>query len=174
MLVTLLFACKTPEKFDYSLCRTYKVTDPKQISWSENNLKSIDKTLTELRFCTHHPSILSEIIYEEYGKWGNMVKQPKNRMGVLLFWNDILIKGIDQPVNIVTTSYRDAQSTIMIFDKQKNDLLSNTSEYRTYLIDLWTNEINAYDVPNSSSNFSKAYWKERDPKFYKQRFPNLN
>lgn len=169
-----IFSCKTAEKFDYSLCKSYKVTDSKQITWSVNAFEpNLNKPYNEMRFCTHHPDILAEITYEEQGKWDSIIRKPKNENTVLL-WNDILLEGIDQPIIIATASYNDAQSAIMIFDKNGTDLLSDNSEYRTYLIDFLTKKINAYDVPGSRSKFNDLSWKEINPKSYRKYHPNSN
>lgn len=163
-----ILSCKTGEKFDYSLCKTYKVIDSKQITWSVNAFEpNLKMTYNELRFCTHHPDILAEITYEDYGKWDSIIRNPKNK-NVVLLWNNVMSEELGQPITIATASYHDAQSAIMIFDKNGKDLLSDSSENRTYLIDFLTKKINAYDVPGSRSKFNDLSWKEINPESYKK------
>lgn len=165
----VLYSCKTqkieePEKIS---CRTYQIEDLKQVSYHERFIEDIfNKSFNEVRFCNYHPSIIAEITYEKSGKWNKIIRTGKKKPSILL-WNNIYIEGIGKPLNFATTTYDDKFSAVMIFDDEGNDMLSNTSGKKVFLINYLIYEINSYDKIHKS-DYSKESWKAINLKSYKK------
>lgn len=146
-----LITCKS-SKMDYRVdeCFSYRIETEEQITWSTVTFKEAAKELNQVRYCTHHPFILGELLFEELGHW-DAIYVDKNKKSVLLFWQNIKIKGIDKPFTYGTTTYDDCLSSIIVLDENDNDMLSPESEYRDILLENFRDRINSYDTKKRST-----------------------
>ncbi len=173
LLFIFTFSCKPTEVSKEISCPTYKILDENQISWSTFAFKGDEsKSLNQLSFCTHHPNIVAEIIFEDYGKWNKIYYETKNNNPMLL-WEDIFLEKIGIKVDVSTSSYNDRYSSIIIFDNNGKDLLTDNSEYKTILVDYFVEKINSYEKLKQSK-FMEEYWKEVNPKMYEYYYGKKN
>ncbi|MCL7754650.1 hypothetical protein [Polaribacter sp. Z022] len=135
---------------------------------TDNNVLLVIKNdtllLTEIKYeCTFHSFYTGGIMYNKYGKWNNTLS-TNNGMAMMI-WNDIkLFKNDTTRFNIATKGTENTKtinSSIMVYDNNYNDLLSENSKYREKLIDYFSKRIKRY---RNIDKFYEEYWKTVDPK----------
>ncbi|MFD2917996.1 hypothetical protein [Psychroserpens luteus] len=150
----LIYSCKSSninEKDNYYVgsCSSYRIGTERQITWSYVHIKEADVKLNQVRYCTHNPSVVSQLLYEELGHWDGLYVD-KEKKSVIIFWKDQKIEGIDKKFTYGLTSYHDVLSSVIVYDENDNDMLAQNSEYREILLDNFKKRINSYDTDNKS------------------------
>jgi len=143
-------SCKTSvvnkrDNYYVSTCSSYRIENDNQITWSSINISEANIPLNQVRYCTRNPDVLGKLFYLELGHW-NGVYINKNEKSVIIFWNNVKIKGIDKVFSFGTTSYYDCLSSIVVYDEYDNDMLAPESKYRDILLENFRNRINTYGV----------------------------
>ncbi|CAM3663901.1 hypothetical protein FLGE108171_09315 [Flavobacterium gelidilacus] len=125
---------------------------------SVNNNDSI--YLNELRFNAVYSAMYSQkLMYDKYGKWDNEV-WVDNDTDLLLIWHNIkLLDSNDELFSVVTggvESREEIFATVIVFDSDNQDCLTDTSEYKKILMDFFSTEIKNL---SSKKDFYDQYFK---------------
>ena len=121
-----------------------------------------------------------KIMFDRFGKWHKEIYPNKERHPMLI-WENIKLFANDSTKFTIAANGLESTETIyasiLVFDKDNNDLLDENSAYRNKLVTLFGKFIiqESSNKENSKKeNFYEVYWKKVDPKHCKilQRYKN--
>ena len=140
-----------PEDRSYyvSQCKSYRIKSNKQITWSKVILNENEEAYNQVRYCTRHPDIMADLLFEELGHW-DFIYVDEEKKSVFLLWTNAKINGIDNSFSYALTSYHDCLSSVIVFDKKYKDMLDSESDYKAILLEQFKSRINSYDLERNS------------------------
>ena len=113
-------------------------------------------------------------MYDKFGKWDKMIYQTNRKYPVLL-WREIDLFADGKKFTVVTNGleeWKHIYASVMVFDKDENDLLSNNSKEKIALAKYFSTLIMHSD--HDKKEFYEAYWSEVDPKRLEFIKPKVN
>lgn len=124
-------------------------------------------TLSEVKYqCTFTAFYTQKVMFDNYGKWNEKLFSGSKQHLFLMWKNVTLFQNDNRKFNVVVGGKEGPDtiySSIVIFDS-KNDYLSDTSTYKTKLIEHFSGLIKSNTF--RSDKFYETYWKEVDPKHW--------
>ncbi len=122
----------------------------------------------EVRFeCVNSALYTHKIMYDKFGKWNNAI-YPSNRKHPILMWEKIDLFSNGKEYTILTNGleeWKHIYASVMVFDKNETDLLSNSSEEKEAITNLFTDFIKNHNT--EKKDFYEIYWKMVDPNRWK-------
>ena len=173
ILVTLiLFSCSSTNKVTEKRCKSILKNDYKNILKDkfESVVNNDTIFLNEVKYeCVYTAMYTKKGMYDRFGKWDKEI-YPKGKHHPILLWNNVKLFPNDTTEFIVAANGLENVETIyasvLVFDKNNNDLLSDESEFKTKLIDYFSEMIKTNN--EKKSDFYEIYWKTVDPKRWEQ------
>jgi hypothetical protein len=168
ILVSCATTIKTPERRCTSILRNnYKtILEAKFVSVVENDTTFFNEVKYE---CVDNASYIKKGMYDRFGNWNQEI-YPKGRHHPILLWNNVKLFPNDTTEFIVAAngveSIETIYASVLVFDQNNKDLLSDESEYKTKLIAYFSEMIKT-DNPKKNG-FYEIYWKAVDPKRWQQ------
>jgi hypothetical protein len=168
----ILISCSSTKKITEKRCKSILKNDYKTIL--EEKFESIVDNdtifLNEVKYeCVHTAMYTKKGMYDKFGKWNQEI-YPKGRNHPILLWNNVKLFPNDTTEFIVATNGLESVETIyasvLVFDKKNKDLLSDQSEYKTKLIEYFSEMIKTNN--SKKRDFYEIYWKTVDPKRWEQ------
>jgi len=126
--------------------------------------------LNEVKYeCVHTAMYTKKIMFDKFGKWHKEIYANKESHPILV-WENIQLFPKDSTKFTIATNGLESSTTIyasiLIFDKDNNDLLAENSSYRDKLVNLFGQFI-VQENPKKE-DFYEVYWKQVDPKHWKE------
>lgn len=123
--------------------------------------------LNELKFeCVNNAMYTKKAIYDKFGKWNEEI-YPEGKTRPILVWENLTLFPNDLTKFTVAANgleIFDIYASVLVFDSENNDLLSETSEYREKLIRYFSDMIKSND--QRERDFYEVYWKTVDPEHW--------
>ncbi len=169
LVLSILTSCKSSSDSTKKVdCYTYTIKNVDQISESEYTLKinGLKKDYVQLRFCTHNPFVATQILYDNFGHWNEIIYE-ENTKNPLLIWEDVYFDKTKSKVNILSSSSYDKLSWILIYNNDSFDFLSSESKHKKIIVEYFISEINT-NTNHKESRFYEMYWKSVNPKRWKE------
>lgn len=172
IIALLLISCSSTKIKTEKRCKLILKNDYKTIL--EEKLESVVDNdtivLNEVKYeCMHTAMYTKKGMYDRFGKWNKEI-YPKGRNHPILLWNNVKLFPNDTTEFIVAANGLESVETIyasvLVFDKKNKDLLSDESEYKTKLIDYFSEMIKTNN--SKKEDFYEIYWKTVDPKLWEQ------
>lgn len=136
----------------------------------EEKFKSVVKNdtilLNEVKYeCVYTSFYIQKGMYDKFGKWNKEI-YPNGTHDPILVWNNVQIFPNDTTEFTVAANGIESVETIyasvLVFDKHNNDLLAESSIYKTKLIQYFSEMIKSDS--NKKRDFYEIYWKTVDLK----------
>lgn len=124
-------------------------------------------TVNEVRYyCMHDPYYTKKVMYDKFGKWSKLVYNAKEKHPILI-WENIRLFPEDTTRFTVATTGKNPigaiYSSVLVLDKNNNDLISENSPYRDKLAEYFGKLITQnHSTHPYNSSFYKIYFKEFD------------
>ncbi len=100
-------------------------------------------------------------MYDRFGKWNKAI-YTKDETHPILLWNNVKLFPNDTTKFIVAASGLESDKTIyasvLVFDNNSRDLLSEASKYKTRLIDYFSEMIKSNN--SNKKDFYEVYWND--------------
>ncbi|WP_435262993.1 hypothetical protein [Tenacibaculum sp. nBUS_03] len=137
VLITLIsLNCSTKQKVS-GLEKCPKIFKRNFSSIEDGKYKTILKNDTiifnELRYkCVNSAFYTHKVMYDKFGGWHKVI-YPKNSKSPILLWEKIDLFNNGEKLNIYTSGieeWKHIYASIMVFDKNENDLLASNSSYK--------------------------------------------
>jgi len=130
----------------------------------KNETRQLNEVKYEGVFCA---CFTQKGMYDRFGKWDEEVYIGFHP---ILFWNKVKLFPNDTTEFIVAASglenTKTTYASVLVFDQQNKDLLTEESEYKTKLIEYFSEMINSNNPKRRY--FYEVYWKTVDPKRWEQ------
>jgi len=123
---------------------------------------------TEVRFeCTNSALNTIKTMYNLYGKWHQYILTSNSKHRLLL-WNNIDLLSNQKKYNVFAfgVESRNTYSSILVFDKNGNDVLKNNSEEKKKIIELFSAGIR--NRKNKSNQYYHEYLKDFIPEYWEK------
>lgn len=168
----ILISCASTNKITERRCKSILKNDYNTIL--EEKYESIVNNdtifLNEVKYeCVHTAFYIKKGMYDRFGKWNREI-YPKGKHHPILLWNKVKLFPNDTTEFIVAAHGLESTGTIyasvLVFDKENNDLLSESSEYKTKLIEYFSEMIKSND--SLKRDYYEIYWKTVNPKRWVQ------
>ena len=168
----ILISCSSTSKVNEKRCKSILKNDYKTIL-KEKFQSVVDNDtifLNEVKYeCVFTAMYTKKGMYDRFGKWNQEI-YPKGQNHPILLWNNVKLFPNDTTEFIVAANGLENEETIyasvLVFDKKNKDLLSDESEFKTKLIDYFSEMIKTNN--EKKSDFYEIYWKTVDPKRWEQ------
>jgi hypothetical protein len=140
----------------------------------EEKFESIVNTdtilLNQIKFeCVFSAMYIKKGMYDKFGKWNSEI-YPKGQPHPILLWNDLkLFQNDTTEFKVAANGLENSETiyaSVLVFDKNGKDLLSESSEYKPQLIQYFSDLIRT-DNPDKK-DFYEVYWKKVDPKRWEE------
>jgi len=161
-----IFSCSSTKKSaKKSKCpKIYKNKYTEILSEKYTTIYNNDSiSYNEIRFeCVYSPSYTHKVMYDKFGKWDKMI-YPTNKKHPMLLWKDVDLFSDGKKFIVVTNGveeWKHIYASVMIFDKDENDLLSNNSKEKIALAKYFSKLILHND--HDKKEFYEAYRKVVD------------
>lgn len=171
-VITTFASCASTNNISEKRCETILKNDYKNILVEkfESNVDNETLFFNEVKYeCVHSAMYTAKVMYDKFGKWNNAIF-PKGERHPLLVWKNVKLFPNDSTEFIVATNGLESIETIyasvLVFDKQNNDLLTENSVYKAKLIEYFSGMIRANN--SKKEEFYEIYWKTVDPKAWKR------
>ncbi|MEY8869579.1 hypothetical protein AB9K24_08735 [Meridianimaribacter flavus] len=119
----------------------------------------------EVRFeCVYSALYTHKVMFDRYGKWDKPI-YPSNKNHPILVWKNVDLFNNGKEYTIMTNgleSWKHIYASIMVFDNNEVDLLSENSPEKEKLTNLFAELLKNQDLENE--DFYEVYWKMVDPK----------
>ncbi len=162
----VFFSCFPSKDFKTPKCRKiYKNNFKKIITEKYKTIYNNDTvSYNEIRFeCVYSAIYTHKAMYDKYGKWDKEIF-PSNRNRPILMWENIDLFSNGKEYTVLTNGleeWKHIYASVMIFDNNQNDLLSNSSTEKTALTALFSDMIKSNNP--QKKDFYKVYWQTVDP-----------
>lgn len=169
IILILIFSCKsTTDSAKKVDCKTYAIKSVNQIYETNYtlNINGLSKDFIQLGFCTYNPSVVSQIIYDDFGQWDKIIYEESTKKP-LLFWENIYFEKIKSKVNIISSSSYDSLSWILIYNNDSFDYLSSESIHKKIITEYIINKINT-NTNRKESSFYEIYWRNLNPERWQE------
>lgn len=98
--------------------------------------------INEVKYeCVNNAMIIKKVMFDKFGKWDNEL-YSNNETRPNLIWNNVqLFENNDTKFMVIARGFESSYTiyaSVMIFDNKQYDMLSETSEYRTKLVSLFS------------------------------------
>ena len=172
IITLILISCSSTTNVNEKRCDSILKNDYKNII--EDKFKSIVNKdtiyLNEVKYeCVYSSFYIQKGMYDRFGKWNQEIN-PKGINNPILIWNNVKLFPNDTTEFIVAANGLESVGTIyasvLVFDKENIDLLSENSEYKTKLIDYFSEMIKSNN--SNKNDFYELYWKKFDPKHWEE------
>lgn len=171
-ITLILISCSSTSKVNEKRCKSILKNDYKTIL-KEKFQSVVDNDtifLNEVKYeCVFTAMYTKKGMYDRFGKWNQEI-YPKGQNHPILLWNNVKLFPNDTTEFIVAANGLENEETIyasvLVFDKKNKDLLSDESEFKTKLIDYFSEMIKTNN--EKKSDFYEIYWKTVDPKRWEQ------
>lgn len=126
--------------------------------------------LNEVKYeCVNTAMYTKKIMFDKFGKWHKEIYPNKERHPMLIWENIQLFPNDSTKFTIATNGLESSKTiyaSILVFDKDNNDLLAENSVYRDKLVTLFGQFIVQEDP--KKEDFYEVYWNQVDPKIWKE------
>ncbi|PWH82505.1 hypothetical protein DIS18_09645 [Algibacter marinivivus] len=172
LIIFIILSCSTSKKVakeikcpeiyenNFTQIRFEKLT-----SISENDTTKIN----EMRFkCVHSAFYTHKVMYDKFGKWDKEIYLKKNTHPILM-WEEVNLFSNGKKYRVISNGieeWKHIYASVMIFDKNDNDLLSDTSEEKEILIKYFGDLIKNNDI--EKRDFYEVYWTTVNPKHWER------
>ncbi len=116
-------------------------------------------TYNEVKFeCVLSAFYSHKVMFDKFGKWDKAI-YPSNKKHPILTWENVDLFSNGKKYNVFTNGDEGngpIYASIMVFDKDSNDLLTNTSKEKEELINYFFQLIKK--EKNRNRKFYKVYW----------------
>jgi len=117
-------------------------------------------------------------MYNLFGEWHKGVNPDNNKHRTYLIWENIDLLSNNDRYTVVTFGVEkldDIFSSVMVFDKEGKDILSENSEIKSKVIDFFSKEIRKKKNKKMKTIFYQKYIKQFKPEYWKKykNFPNV-
>ena len=172
IIALILISCSSTNGFTEKRCLSILKNNYKTIL--DAKFKSIVNKdtlfLNEIRYeCVYSAMYTQKGMYDRFGKWDEEIYTTAKQHPILL-WNNVKLFPNDTTEFTVAAngleSFETIYASVLVFDKQNKDLLSENSEYKTKLIEYFSDMIRSNNT--GKEDFYEIYWKTVDPKRWKQ------
>lgn len=148
--------CKSTFENDYSTILEEKY---------ESVINNDTIILNEVKYeCVYTSFYIQKGMFDRFGKW-NMISNKSKGPFPILIWNNVQLFPNDSTKFIVAANGVENMETIytsvLVFDKNNNDLLAEDSEYKSKLVEYFSEMIRSNNPKQDS--FYEAYWTTFDP-----------
>lgn len=164
-----IMSYSSAQKIESDVCQVRK-NNYASITQDEFKLK-VDRTkliLTEVKYqCVYSAMYTSKGMFDRFRKWDQAIKPNRKSKTVFLWRNVKLFPNDTTTFNVATYGIENEKmifASVMVFDQQYNDLLTEDSDYKSKLINYFSDRIKDND-PNKKE-FYKVYWKTIDPEWW--------
>lgn len=117
--------------------------------------------------CAQTALYTKKVMYDKFGKWNQEI-YPTNNSHPILLWENVELFSDGQKYNVFATGAEtstDIYSSVMVFDQNDRDLLSESSTQKTVLANYFGSLIKANNSRNEA--FYEVYWTAVDPDQWK-------
>ncbi len=163
----ILISCASTNKVTEKRCKSILKNDYQNIL--EDKFESVVNNdtiyLNEVKYeCVYTAFYTKKGMYDRFGRWNQEI-YPNGKTHPILLWKDVKLFPNDTTEFIVAAYGKESNKTtyasVLVFDKQNKDLLTEKSEYKTKLIDYFSDMIKTND--SEKKDFYEAYWTTVDP-----------
>ena len=121
-------------------------------------------SFNEIRFeCVYSSLYTHKVMFDKFGKWSKEI-YPSNKKHPILMWEKIDLFSNGKEYSVLTNGieeWKHIYASVMVFDKNTTDLLSETSKERQAITDLFAKYMQNQD--HKKKDFYEVYWKLVDP-----------
>lgn len=153
--------CKSILKNDYK-----NILEDKFVSVVNNDTILLNEVKYE---CVYTAMYTQKGMFDRFGKWDKEI-YPSGKRHPILLWNNIKLFPNDTTEFIVAANGLESVETIyasvLVFDKNNNDLLSENSKFKSELIEYFSELIKSNNL--KKRDFYEIYWKTVDPKHWEK------
>jgi len=167
VLSLILSSCSSNKKVTEKRCASIVKNDFQNIieEKSETIINQDTLFFTEVKFeCVKNSFYTKKVMYDKFGKWDQEIYLKENSHPILL-WNNLKLFPEDSTKFSVLANGLESSKTIyasiLVFDKQNRDLLTEDNKYKTKLITYFSEMIRNNNA--KKRGFYDIYWKTVDP-----------
>ena len=168
ILVLVILGCTSTQKIvKEERCPKIYKNDYTDILNEKHETISNNDTITfnEIRFeCVYSALYSHKVMFDKFGKWDKAI-YPSNRKHPILMWENIDLCANGKKYKVFTNGieeWKHIYASVMVFDENDIDLLSNNSSEKENLTSYFASLIKKHKTENKG--FYEVYWKMVDPK----------
>jgi hypothetical protein len=169
LIVLIIVSCSSSKNVTEKRCKSILKNDYNNIR--EDNIQTIVSNdtiiLNEVKYkCVFKSVYTKKVMYDKFGKWNQEIYLNERSVPILLWENVKLFPNDTTEFNIAANGLENVEtiySSIIIFDKQNNDLLSENSKYKLKLIQYFSEMIKSNDT--EKKDFYEVYGELLTQKF---------
>ncbi len=173
-LIFLVLSCSTSQKVvkDEKCPKIYKNNYTQILNEKYEAVTDNDTAMfNEIRFeCVYSALYTHKIMFDKFGKWDKAI-YPNNRKHPILKWENVDLFSNGKKYNVFTNGieeWKHIYASVMVFDQNNNDLLTNDSPEKDNLTNYFSGLIKKNKT--DKKDFYEVYWKMVDPK----QWENIN
>ena len=164
--LVIVSSCSPTKQISYSKCPSMDENYYENIL--EDKFKTVIKNdtiqLNVIKFlCVRTAFYLDKGMFDKFGKWHQTI-HPDGKTPFLLWQRVKLFSNDTTKFTVATRGYEGLETiytSVLVFDENNKDLLADNSEYKSKLIEYFSNMIHTND--KRKKDFYEHYWKEIDP-----------
>ena len=122
-------------------------------------------SLNEVKYkCVYSSMYIKKGMYDRFGKWNKVIFPADKNHPVLLWENVKLFEGNPSEFNVAASGLENKETiyaSVLVFNKNNEDLLSTDSAYKPKLIGYFSEMIKTNN--SSKREFYETYWRDFDP-----------
>lgn len=172
IITFILVSCSSTGKVTEKRCKSILKNDYKNIV--EDKFESVVNNdtvfLNEVKYeCVYSAMYTQKGMYDRFGKWDKEI-YLKGQHHPILLWNNVKLFSNDTTEFMVAATGLESAETIyasiLVFDKNNIDLLSENSKFKSKLMEYFSELIKSNN--SNKSDFYEIYWKTVDPKHWER------
>lgn len=140
-----------------------EILNEKYVTISNNDTVKFN----EIRFeCVYSAFYTHKVMFDKFGKWDKAI-YPSNENHPILKWENVDLYSNGKKYTVFTNGmeeWKHIYASVMIFDKNGTDLLSNESSEIDSLTNYFADLIKKHKI--DKKDFYEIYWKMVDPEHW--------
>ncbi|MDX1773348.1 hypothetical protein DFR65_102114 [Oceanihabitans sediminis] len=124
-------------------------------------------SFNEIRFeCVFSAFYSHKVMFDKFGKWDKTI-YPSNKKHPILVWEKVELFSNGEKYNVYTNGmeeWKHIYASVMVFDENNKDLLSNESTQKERLTNYFADLIKNHKT--EKRDFYEAYWTTVDPEHW--------
>lgn len=177
-LLFIIFSCSSTKKVikTEKCSKFYKNNYSKILNEKYETISNNDTIkFNEIKFkCVYSSLYTHKVMFDKFGKWNKAI-YPSNKKRPILMWRKIDLYSNGKKYNVYTNGieeWKDIYASVMVFDENETDLLSNESSEKENLTKYFADLIKKNKTKDK--DFYKIYWQMINPKHHKDMKINKN
>jgi hypothetical protein len=171
-LIFIVFSCSSSQKIikKERCTKIYKNGYTKILNEKYETISVNDTTtFNEVRFeCVYSALYTHKVMFDKFGKWDKAI-YTNNKKHPILMWKKVDLFSNGKKYNVFTNGIEEWEhiyASVMVFDENETDLLSNDSSEKEGLTNYFADSIK--NLEGDKKDFYEVYWKMVDPKRWKK------